>query len=96
MKKIKVCGLTRAEDVALAVDLGADLLGFVLAKSPRSVTLEQLAELVKPVPASVLTVAVVVDPEQEMADCLLSLTDRIQFHGRETPEFCSRYGRRGI
>lgn len=96
MKKVKVCGLTRAEDVRLAVDLGADLLGFVLAKSPRSVTLEQLAELVKPVPASVLTVAVVVDPDRQTADRILSITDRIQFHGQETPEFCSRYGRRGI
>ena len=96
MKKVKVCGLTRAEDVALAVDLGADLLGFVLASSPRSVTLEELRALAERVPATVLTVAVVVNPEKQLADQLLSVTDRIQFHGQETPDFCSRYGRRAI
>ena len=96
MKKIKVCGLTRAEDVALAVDLGADLLGFVLASSPRSVTLDGLGALVAGVPATVLTVAVVVNPEKRLADQLLSVTDRIQFHGQETPDFCARYGRRAI
>ena len=96
MKKIKVCGLTRAEDIALATDLGADLLGFVLASSPRSVTVDRLTELVERVPATVLTVAVVVNPDKQLADQLLSVTDRIQFHGQETPEFCARYGRRAI
>lgn len=96
LKKVKVCGLTRAEDVELAVDLGADLLGFVLAKSPRSLGLEKLAELVGRVPGDVLTVAVVVDADQALADKVLGITDRIQFHGRETPEFCARYGRRAI
>jgi phosphoribosylanthranilate isomerase len=96
LKKVKVCGLTRAEDVSLAVDLGADLLGFVLASSPRSVTLERLTKLVEGVPATVLTVAVVVNPDEQLADQLLSVTDRIQLHGQETPDFCARYGRRAI
>lgn len=82
--------------MARAVELGADLLGFVLAPSPREVKLSQLSNLVAPVPASVLTVGVVVNPSREFADQVLSLVDRIQFHGDETPEFCARYGRRGI
>jgi indole-3-glycerol phosphate synthase len=52
---VKVCGLTREEDVAVAVDAGADLLGFVLeASSPR------VAPSVLPVPPTVLSVAVTV------------------------------------
>jgi len=50
---VKVCGLTRAEDVAVAADCGADLLGFVLApESPRA------ASHVLPVPEQMLAVAV--------------------------------------
>ncbi len=50
---VKVCGLTREEDVAAAVEVGADLLGFVLApESPRA------AERVLPVPGETLSVAV--------------------------------------
>ena len=58
---VKICGLTRPEDVAAAVEAGADLVGFVLeASSPRSVTPERAAQLAADVPAGVRTVAVVV------------------------------------
>jgi phosphoribosylanthranilate isomerase len=96
LKKVKVCGLTRAQDVTLAAELGANLAGFVLAPSPRSVTVEQLEELVSYAPASVLTVAVTVNPSRKLADRLLEVADRIQFHGDESPDFCARYGRRSI
>jgi indole-3-glycerol phosphate synthase/phosphoribosylanthranilate isomerase len=68
---VKVCGLTREEDVAVAVEAGADLCGFILEPaSPRA------AERVLPVPDTALSVAVFVGrPEQTGAD-LVQLYDR--------------------
>lgn len=48
MTQIKICGLTRAEDVALATDLGADFLGFVFVKeSPRSISPERVRDILE-------------------------------------------------
>lgn len=95
-KRIKLCGLTRAEDVQLAATLGADLFGFVLAPSPRQISFDHLRELVKHVPWFSHSVAVVVDPEASEVERLLEVVDRVQFHGHETPEFCYPYRERAI
>jgi indole-3-glycerol phosphate synthase/phosphoribosylanthranilate isomerase len=69
---VKVCGLTRQADVEVAVDAGADLVGFVLApESPRRA--DQLLDA----PDTVLRVAVFVGEEQETA------ADLVQFYARE-------------
>jgi indole-3-glycerol phosphate synthase len=69
---VKVCGLTREEDVAVAVDAGADLCGFVLEPaSPRA------ADRALPVPDTVLSVAVFVGEPEE------SDTDLVQLYERE-------------
>ena len=68
---VKVCGLTRAEDVEVALEAGADLCGFVLeSASPRA------ARAVLPVPETALSVAVFVGEPGEAAADLVQLYER--------------------
>jgi indole-3-glycerol phosphate synthase / phosphoribosylanthranilate isomerase len=68
---VKVCGLTREEDVAVAAEAGADLYGFILERaSPR------MAEAVLPVPETALSVAVFVGEPEETAADLVQLYER--------------------
>ena len=50
MTKIKICGNTRAEDVELAVELGADLLGFIFTNSKRQVRVDEITDVIARVP----------------------------------------------
>jgi phosphoribosylanthranilate isomerase len=66
MTAIKICGITRAEDAALAVALGANALGFVLwPGSPRHATVDAAAAIVRTLPPFVTPVGVFVDPSAE-------------------------------
>ncbi|MBS1170961.1 MAG: phosphoribosylanthranilate isomerase, partial [Burkholderiaceae bacterium] len=90
--RIKICGLTRAEDVQAAVDVGADALGFVFyGASPRYVTPVAAARLIARVPPFIVTVGLFVNASvSEVVDTVaqapLSL---LQFHGDETPQQCA-------
>lgn len=60
MTRVKICGLTRVEDVASAVEAGADAVGFIsgFTESPRSISFERAAELIRKVPPFVDAVLV--------------------------------------
>jgi phosphoribosylanthranilate isomerase len=83
--KVKICGITTIEDALMAVAAGADALGFVFAPSPRQVTPETAASILRELPPFVTTVAVLVDqdPAPILDRCPL---DVLQFHGSEPPE----------
>jgi phosphoribosylanthranilate isomerase len=87
--RIKICGLTRAEDVAAVVAAGADALGFVFyPKSPRYVTPRRAAELIAALPPFVGAVGLFVNAsvdELAMAARIAPLA-LLQFHGDESPE----------
>jgi len=88
MIDVKVCGLTDAAALAAAVAGGARYLGFVFyPPSPRSLTPEQAALLAAAAPPDRLKVGVLVDPEDDQLDQLLSRVplDALQLHGAETP-----------
>ena len=88
---MKICGLTRPEDVDAAVGAGADAIGFVLyPPSPRYVTPQRAAELAARLPAFVTPVLLFVNaPAAEViAAATLVPGALLQFHGDETPEDC--------
>jgi len=59
--KIKICGNTRGDDVELAVELGADLLGFIFTRSKRQVRVDEIRGVIAMVPAGVERVGVFID-----------------------------------
>ncbi len=88
---VKICGLTRTDEVEYAARAGADLLGFVLAESPRQVAWEELPLLVRAIPpeTGARSVAVLVNPEpDEVERAFASGVAFVQLHGQESPEFC--------
>jgi phosphoribosylanthranilate isomerase len=96
--RIKICGLTREQDVDAAVAAGADAIGFVLyAKSPRHVTAQRAAELAKRLPPFVAPVLLFVneDPAKVMMACDLIPGATLQFHGDETPAQCLQASQNG-
>ena len=94
--RIKICGITREEDLAAAAAAGADALGFVFyAPSPRYVTPQRAARLVSHVPAFVTRVGLFVNEPAEAVVAVLvqASLDLLQFHGDEDAAFCSQFGR---
>ena len=97
--KVKVCGMTSLKDALVAVEGGADAVGFIFyKKSPRSVTMKTVREIVLELPPFVDTVGVFVDETAEQINktadyCNL---DIIQLHGDESPIFCKKIRRKVI
>ena len=85
---VKVCGTTSEEDALLAVAVGADAVGFVLAPSPRQVAVERVRDIVARLPPDVLTVGVFRDaaPEQVVELVHRGRLKAAQLHGHERPE----------
>ncbi|MFA4911748.1 MAG: N-(5'-phosphoribosyl)anthranilate isomerase, partial [Desulfobacteria bacterium] len=94
MTKIKICGITNIEDAIWATNLGADALGFVFYKdSPRCIRKDTAKEIIRRLPPFVSSVGVFVNEKEDRvreisSDCRL---DILQFHGNESPDFCSHF-----
>ena len=99
MVRIKICGITNLEDALLAVDLGADALGFIFySKSARYVAPDAAREIIAQLPPFVMSVGVFVDEDAALIEDLAAQAglDWIQVHGRESPDYCRSLGRRVI
>lgn len=85
---VKICGLTRPQDIETAIMCGASHLGFIVeAKSARRLTVEKAAKLSLPAKNIVPTVAVTVNPDDDLLEHIAAKMkpDYIQLHGDETP-----------
>lgn len=99
MVSVKICGITNIEDAQLAVEAGADALGFVFyPPSPRYVTPEQARLIIRTLPPFIIAVGLFVDASAGAINAIAEQCDldRIQLHGRETPDFCEAVARRVI
>jgi phosphoribosylanthranilate isomerase len=94
--RIKICGMTRPQDVAAACALGVDAVGFVCFEgSARHVGVERLAPLRRALAPFVTPVLLFVDaPASMVRAALAAVPDALlQFHGSETPDYCASFGR---
>jgi phosphoribosylanthranilate isomerase len=97
--KIKICGITNMPDAQLAMELGADALGFIFyPKSPRYIPVTKAADICNALPPFVTKVGVFVDEleyeiEKAVGECLLNA---LQFHGEEPPGFCVKFAAKSI
>ena len=93
--KVKICGITNLEDAQVAVQAGADALGFIFyPKSSRFVEIQVVKSIVNQLPPFVLPIGVFVNEEPTMVQnimdvCGLALA---QLHGEETPSYCETLG----
>jgi len=91
--KVKICGITNLEDASLAVNLGADALGFIFAPSPRQISPEAVRPIIRSLPPFVKSVGVFVNQDPEIIRDTMQFCglDMVQMHGDEPPELCSRF-----
>lgn len=92
--RVKICGMTRREDILQASSLGADAIGFVCyEKSPRFVGLEKARQLLTELPPFLAVVAVLVNPDKGFVQDLLQAlpVTMLQFHGEESAAFCEQF-----
>jgi phosphoribosylanthranilate isomerase len=93
--KVKICGITSVADGLTAAEAGADMIGLMFYdRSPRHITVAAAAEIARALPPFVLRVGVFANPEPDavlraIGECGLNL---LQFHGDETPDFCTQFG----
>jgi phosphoribosylanthranilate isomerase len=93
--KVKICGITNFQDGLAAAEAGADALGFVFYdRSPRYISLEAAATLIRQLPPFVMKVGVFVNAPADLVvrasrECGLNL---LQFHGDEPPDYCVQFG----
>lgn len=94
--RIKICGITRDEDLVAAIAAGADALGFVFyPPSPRYIAPQRAAQLLERVPAFVTRVGLFVNEPAEAVRAVLAETslNLLQFHGDEDAAYCAGFGK---
>ena len=93
--RIKICGITSVEDGVAAAEAGADMIGLMFyERSPRHISFATAGEISRSLSPFIVKVGVFVNPNEDTVmrainDCGVTL---LQFHGEETPGFCTQFG----
>jgi len=93
--RVKICGITRSEDLRAAASAGADAIGLVFyPPSPRCLSLDWARQLAGEAPPFVSTVALFVNPPAAQVYEVIERVrpSMLQFHGEEAPVFCAQFG----
>jgi phosphoribosylanthranilate isomerase len=96
MVKVKICGITNADDAISAVHFGADALGFIFYQgSPRHISPDSARDIIRKLPPFITTVGVFVDEDGKEVQRIVTHAslDVVQLHGHEPPEACRMHGR---
>lgn len=99
MVRVKICGITTFEDAMMAVEAGADALGFVFFQgSPRYIAPDRAADVIRRLPPFVQTVGLFVNEDVAVVNGIADRCglDLVQLHGEETPGYCAAVTRRII
>lgn len=94
MTLIKICGITNKLDAVNAAGLGVDMMGFVFFKKSKRYVEPAVAEdIINELPPNIGKIGVFVNEKKENVIKIAqdSLLDMLQFHGDETPEYCSYF-----
>jgi len=94
--RVKICGITTIEDAQNVCDSGVDALGLVFyEKSPRNVSIETAKSICANIPPFITSVGLFLDASKEFVNSVLASVplDLLQFHGSETPEYCTSFNR---
>ncbi len=92
--RIKICGLTRVDDVKAVVAAGVNAIGLVFTASPRRISAQKAVQLSRYIPDSVLRVGLFLNqPRTEIEEVLNDVAlDVLQFHGSESEQDCNAFG----
>ncbi|MFQ5964422.1 MAG: phosphoribosylanthranilate isomerase [Candidatus Scalinduaceae bacterium] len=95
MTKVKICGVTNLNYAKIAIDYGADAIGFVFAKSVRKISAEKAKAIVQKLPPFVTLVGLFVNETTKNIEdiCEYCSLNAIQLHGNEPPGFLSKLRR---
>jgi len=97
--RVKICGITSIDNAQAAIEAGADALGFMFYEpSPRYLTPEEAGVIIRELPAHVARVGVFVDADEATIRNTATSAglDTLQFHGNESPDFCTQFELRTI
>jgi phosphoribosylanthranilate isomerase len=99
MTRVKICGNTNYENARLAVDLGADYLGFIFVpSSKRVITVEKAAEIIEKLADFKSLVGVFCNQSKKEVETIAEKLGlrTLQFHGEETALYCDSFMRKGF